>query len=97
VKNSDGFDETAHFEARLRQRGVRKEVVDAILEYGSSHRVRGAESYCMDKRARAKARKALGKKAYARLESRMNIYIIASDRGSLLTVAHRLRHHRKSG
>lgn len=82
--------ETAHFEARARQRGVRSEVVDAILDFGSCRRVAGADSYFMDKNARLLAKSALGAKAYARLEHQLDIYVIAGDDGRLVTVAHRL-------
>jgi hypothetical protein len=83
--------QTAHFEARVRQRGIRSDVVDTILDFGSCRRVGGADSYFMDKTARAMARSALGAKAYAQLEHQLDLYIIAGDDGSLVTVAHRLQ------
>lgn len=36
--------QTAHFETRMRQRGIRKEVVNTVLEYGRCNRVGGADS-----------------------------------------------------
>jgi hypothetical protein len=86
--------QTAHFKARMQQRGVRDKVVDIILEYGRCSRVRGGESYYMDKSSRVRARDELGSKAYARLEPQLDLYVVANDNGSLVTVAHRLRRYR---
>jgi len=85
---------TAHFETRMRQRGVRREVVNAIVDFGRCCRVRGADSYFMDKSSRIRARSLLGAKVYARLEPFLDLYVIASDEGSLVTVAHRMRRYR---
>ncbi|MGO7358872.1 hypothetical protein [Rhizobium ruizarguesonis] len=86
--------QTTHFETRMRQRGVRNEVVNAILEYGRCSRVRGADSYYMDRSSRMRARDELGAKTYARLEPQLDLYVVASDDGSLVTVAHRLRRYK---
>lgn len=48
----------------------------------------------MDRASRLRARVELGKANYAKLEAKLDIYVVASDDGSLVTVAHRLRRYK---
>ncbi|MBZ9774020.1 DUF4258 domain-containing protein [Mesorhizobium sp. CO1-1-8] len=80
---------TRHAEARCQQRGIRPEVVDAILAYGRRCRRHGADVYFMDSRSRARAQDDLGRQ-YAQLADRLNTYLVMSDDGQMVTVAKRL-------
>ncbi|UVC19377.1 DUF4258 domain-containing protein [Mesorhizobium onobrychidis] len=81
---------TNHAEIRCQQRGIKAEVVDAILAYGRRKRRHGADVYFMDDRARARAEEELGRQ-YARLSDRLNSYLVMSDDGKIITAAKRTR------
>ncbi|TIW20664.1 MAG: hypothetical protein E5V63_31070 [Mesorhizobium sp.] len=81
---------THHAEIRCQQRGIKAEVVDAILAYGHRKRRHGADVYFMDGRGRARAEEELGRK-YARLSDRLNSYLVMSDDGKIITAAKRTR------
>ncbi len=80
---------TRHAEARIRQRGIRSQVMDILLTYGASKIRHGAEIIFMDQASRRKAREALGRIAYAQLERALGTYLVLADDGTVLTCAHR--------
>lgn len=80
---------TQHAAARCRQRGIRTEVVEAILAHGERHWRRGAEVCFMTRQARARAKAALGAKTFARIADRLGCYLVVSDEGAIVTVAQR--------
>lgn len=80
---------TRHAETRCQQRGIRPEVVDAILAYGRRRRRHGADVYFMDSQSHARAQDDLGGQ-YAKLADRLNTYLVMSDDGQMVTVAKRL-------
>ena len=86
---------TEHSESRQQQRGIQQEVVDVLLEYGTRQHAKGGQGQyelCMDNRARTRARREIGQKAYAAIESRLNVYLIVDEAtGCIITVAHRKR------
>lgn len=80
---------TAHAQARLQQRAIPGEAVDILLAYGERRRRKGADIYFLTKSARLRCQVALGKEAYNRLSRSLDTYIVVSDEGQLITVAHR--------
>jgi hypothetical protein len=82
---------TRHAQTRCQQRAIRPEVVDAILEYGCQKRRHGADIYFMDGSSRKRARSELGRREYAKIEGRLDRYLILGNDGQIVTAAIRLR------
>lgn len=81
---------TEHATARLRQRGIPKELLDLLVFYGEErHDGHGARVVAFSKRTRAQLRRDLGAKRYARWETRLNVYAVVSADEALITVGHR--------
>ena len=83
---------TAHGQARLQQRAISAEAVDALMAYGERRRRKGADIYFLDKKSRTRVAQALGSQRYRRIERSLNTYLVIADDGCLITAAH--RHHR---
>lgn len=81
---------TSHAQARIQQRGIPLEAIDAILSYGKRRRREGADIYFLDRRSRGRMARALGKKTYTRLERSLDSYLVVGDDGAIITAAHRL-------
>lgn len=81
---------THHAEIRCQQRGIKAEVVDAILAYGRRKRRHGADVYFMDGIARVRAESDLGK-GYSQIADRLDTYLVISDSGKVITAAKMLR------
>lgn len=88
---------TEHATARLRQRGIPLELLDLLVEYGEEwHDGHGARIMGFSRRTRARMKRDLGKKAFARWESRLNVYAVVAGNDALVTVGHRIqRLHRE--
>lgn len=80
---------TNHAQARLQQRAIPEEAVDALLAYGERRRRHGADIYFLNKRSRDRVAQALGKQRYRRIERALNSYLVIADDGALITAAHR--------
>ena len=80
---------TRHAAERCQQRGIRTEVVEAILAYGDRHWRHGAEVCFMTRQAREQATAALGARRFARIADRLDCYVVLSDDGSIVTAAQR--------
>ncbi|MBA8907487.1 MULTISPECIES: DUF4258 domain-containing protein [Phyllobacteriaceae] len=80
---------TRHAETRCQQRGIKPEVIDAILAYGRRKRRFGADVYFMDSKARSRAMAELGR-SYAKVSDRLNTYLVISDDGQMITAGKRL-------
>jgi hypothetical protein len=65
--------------------------VTALLAYGRRTRSRGAFVVHMDKKARRRARQALGAKGYARIERALDAYAVVAPDGALVTLVKRSR------
>ena len=85
---------TAHAERRFAQRGFRRETVETLVAFGRRERSNGADVYFMDRKARSRAREALGAKRYAKVEDRLDAYVVVADDGAIVTIAKRLRRRR---
>ncbi len=87
---------TLHAEKRYQQRGIRREWIHAVYEHGKRRYTRdGSLSFSMDTESRLKLRRRLGDRAYRRIEEKLNFYLIVSSDNTLITVAHRLKKHRR--
>ncbi len=82
---------THHAEIRCQQRGIRGDVVDALLAYGRQKVRHGAEIYFMDRKARERAMADMGRQAFCRIADKLDSYLVVADDGSIVTVAKRLR------
>ena len=83
---------TEHATARLRQRGIPLELLELLVEYGEErYDGHGARVLGFSKRTRERLRKDVGKKVYARWESRLNVFAVVANNEALVTVGHRLR------
>ena len=85
---------TAHAEGRLRQRGIRHEVVDIILDFGSAIPNNGATVIHMDKKALIRYLKFADPPDLQIVSKLKKTYLIERD-GRLLTVAHKKKCWRK--
>ena len=80
---------TAHAETRANQRGIRRETMAILLDYGVAKIRGGAEVIYMDQATRRKAREDLGDKVYARIERALDAYLVVAEDGRVMTCAHR--------
>ena len=81
-----------HARARMQQRGIRAEAVEALLDFGRTRHVHsgGRELVFFDKKARARLLKA--DPAAAREISRLGrTYAVLAGDGSVVTVGHRFK------
>ena len=82
---------TNHARARMQQRGIRPEVLEALLNYGREIRVDGGRDLVFfDKRSRARLTKATAVAA-AEAERICRSYAILGSDGTVITVGHRFR------
>ena len=82
---------TRHARARMQQRGIRPEVLEALLDYGREvHAGGGCELVFFDKRARARLAREDAILA-SEAKSVCNSYAIVASDGAVITVGHRHR------
>ena len=82
---------TNHARARMQQRGIRPEVLEALLDFGrEAHVERGRDIVYFDKRARARLAEAKAVAA-AEAERVCKSYAIVESDGTVITVGHRYR------
>lgn len=86
---------TAHAQARQQQRSICNEAIKGILDCGRSARVRGADSYFLDKEGLRRLREDLGEPGFRRIERSLNAYVVVGDDGRIITVARRVRRLRR--
>lgn len=81
-----------HAEQRMQQRGIPREVVEYLLQYGrQTHDHHGARIVWLDKRARARLSRARGQDVVRKLNKHFNTYAVIDPDGSVVTVGHRYR------
>jgi hypothetical protein len=79
-----------HAQVRSRQRGIPLGAIEVILDFGrEAQSFDSCEIVFMDKEARRRAREALGRIAYAKIEPRLNAAIVIGKRGGVVTCMHR--------
>lgn len=87
---------TSHALARLQQRAIPERIVDLLEEFGSSMRSNGADRLFFDKAARRRLARNLGsKRDLQSIERWMNVYIVVSDEGQLVTAARQTARHNR--
>ena len=84
---------TAHARARMQQRGIRSEALEALLDFGSARHLhsKGRELVFFDKRAKKRLANASPREA----ERFIRTYAIVGADGTVITVGHRFRPVRK--
>ena len=81
---------TKHAAARMVQRNFSAHVVEAILTYGKSQFVRGAESVILDRKA-LELVAADDLRLAINLERYRGAYVVVGDEGQIITAARRCR------
>ena len=83
---------TPHARARMRQRGIRPDVLEALLDFGRVRHLHdhGREIVYFDKKARARLARA-NPAAVRDAEKLIRTYAIMSSNGVVITVGHRYR------
>ena len=82
---------TPHARTRMQQRGIRPEMLEALLDYGREVHVPGGRGLVFfDKRARARLARA-GLVRDAQAERLCKSYAVLSSDGIVITVGHRYR------
>lgn len=87
----NGLALSRHAEWRMANRGFSREEVALLIDYGRRRRSQGATVYFMDRNSRSRVREALGPKPYARIEKKLDAYVVVADDGTVVTAAKRLR------
>lgn len=83
---------TGHARQRMQQRGISREVVAWLLDYGrQAHDKHGARVVYFDRRAQAQARRDLAHSDYVRFERHCDAYAVLGGDGAVITVGHRSR------
>jgi hypothetical protein len=81
---------TQHAHTRMQQRGLSKFILDLLYSYGRFvERGKAGVIVHFDKRAREFIRKSLPRKEYARIEPKLNAYVVEAPDGSIITVGYR--------
>lgn len=88
---------TAHARARMQQRGIRSDVVEALLAFGSERHLRGqrCDIVFFDKKAKRRLAKSVSGAA-REAEKFIRTYAIVGSDGAVITVGHRYRRVRES-
>ncbi len=88
---------TAHARARMQQRGIRSDALEALLDFGSARHLhsKGRELVFFDKKARSRLAKANAAAAREADRLRRTYAIVGAD-GTVITVGHRFRRVRKA-
>jgi hypothetical protein len=67
-----------------------------LLNFGTSTRCNGADSFFFDRAARQRAARVLDSAMLRRSEKYLNVYAIVADSGSLITAAWRTKRLRRA-
>ena len=86
-------DLSRHGRTRLQQRGIALEQVLTVLDYGREQRAHGASRYFLDRSSRQ--RLAVEMPTALRSLHTLDIHVVISDEGSLITAAHRTKRIRR--
>ncbi len=80
---------TEHATCRAQQRSIPPAIVNWLLEFGAVEYSHDARKRFFDKVARKRMEKALGHEIVDRLGDLLNCYLVESQEGTIITVAHR--------
>ena len=81
---------TRHAAARMQQRAIPPFIVELLERFGSELRCGGADQLFFDKAARRRLEHHMGgRRSLRHVEPWLNVYLVISDNGRLITVAHR--------
>jgi hypothetical protein len=88
---------TAHARTRMQQRGIRSDVLEALLAFGSERHLhsKGRELVFFDKKAKKRLAKG-NPDAVREAEKFIRTYAILGADGTVVTVGHRFRRVRES-
>lgn len=78
-----------HANTRLQQRAIPPIMLDLLFDYGKfEYDHHGAEVYYFDKAGKERARAALQQKKSTQIDHCLNIYLVMSSDGNVVTVGH---------
>ena len=80
---------TARGEAAAQRRGITMDAIEVLLRFGASTTRRGREVVYMTRAGRDRARAALGRETYAKLERRIDCGIVLDCDGNIRNCFHR--------
>lgn len=88
---------SAHARARMQQRGIRSDALEALLAFGSERHLhsKGRELVFFDKKAKKRLARA-APAAVREAEKFIRTYAILGSDGAVITVGHRYRRVRKA-
>jgi len=81
---------TTHAERRLQQRAISEVVLEWLLQFGARVQQDGSEVYSFDKASRRRLKRYLGHRFYRRIEDLLDVYVVVSRDGTVITAGHRL-------
>lgn len=83
---------TAHARARMQQRGIRSDALEALLDFGSARHLhsKGRELVLFDKQARSRLQ-SVDPAAAREVDRLRSTYAIVGSDGTVITVGHRYR------
>lgn len=82
---------TRHAERRANQRGIRHDIIETMLDFGTSKIRYGSEVIYMDQAARTNLRNHIGRTQYAKVERLLDKVLVLSDDGVVVTCCQRTR------
>lgn len=82
---------TDHAIARMKQRAIEPMLVELVCRYGHEERRHKATVYALDKKGRKRLRQECGRHCYKSLEDKLNIGVVVSDDGAVITAFHRTK------
>lgn len=83
---------TDHANARLKQRGIPRAILDRLLSYGRKvHDHHGAEVVFFDRRARQLLRDVCGTGEFIKIEPKLDTYAVVGGDGVVITVGQRTK------
>ena len=80
----------------MQQRAIPTAALELLLDHGTIARSRGADSFFFDHAARRRLARAVAPQVMQHVEKYLNIYLVVSDDGSVITTARRTRRLRRS-
>ena len=83
---------SAHARTRLQQRGIPRQVLPLLMEFGErAHDHRGAQVVYLNRAGKARVRQSADAQSLRRLDTALNIYAVIDCGGAIITVGHRTR------